>query len=240
MTLRIPPKTVLATLAAVGLLLPLGASLPGSCLRTIGVAGAAPSPSCGGDLRECLRQSADLRQTTFGGRYVTADDVAKCMEAFQSCISGGASRGGNPVPLTPADRGDVGGLPSSFRISFDATAIDCRINGGAVTCTEKRDEALPSGGSYSYSGDITGTLSGLAISGTRNGQSTSSGHSSGCVSEQDHSGRVSFDFNRDGSVAMRLGPGKVDTVFTGTCSNAPPMSETVPVWEVTGTWSPSG
>ena len=72
-------KLALTAAAAVGLYVStLGLPLPVSC--------AAPSPSCGGDLRECLRQSADMRQTTFGGRYVTAEDVARCMEAFNASI----------------------------------------------------------------------------------------------------------------------------------------------------------
>jgi hypothetical protein len=82
MATGVTSKFALAAVAAVGLYVPtLGLPLPDSCMHTIGVAGAAPAPSrsCGGDLRECLRQSADLRQTTFGGRYVTAEDVARCV-----------------------------------------------------------------------------------------------------------------------------------------------------------------
>lgn len=237
------PKAALAAVAAVGLLLPFGAPLPGSCMRTIGVAGAAPapSPSCGGDLRECLRQSADLRQTTFGGRYVTADDVAKCMEAFRSCSSGGASRGGNASPpkSTSQRAGDVANLPQRFAINgkFE-TATDCRIDKDAVSCTLTREETLPSGGTYSLSGEITGIASGMTITGTFNGRSTSRGDSSGCVSEQDHSYPVRYDFSPDGSVAMREGPFTVDTVFTGTCSNSPPISDTYPALDIAGTWSP--
>ena len=241
MRIRLAPKTVLAALAAVGLFLPFSAPLPGSCMRTIGVAGAAPSPSCGGDLRECLRLSADMHQTTFGGRYVTADDVARCMEAFRACSSGGASRGGNePTSSRPVTEGSGEALPQRVRIRFDTTAIDCSINGDMVSCKQTREEPLANGGHYSLAGQISGVVSGLTITGTFSGHSTSGGHSSGCVSEQDHSGPVRYDFSPDGSVAMRLGPNKVDTVFAGTCSNSPPMSETGPVWEGTGKWSPTG
>lgn len=101
------PRLALATAFAVGLYLPaLGIAPPDSCVLGPGVAGAAPSPSCGGDLRECLRASADMHETTFGGRYVTAEDVSRCVEAFNACAHGGASRGGNqPPPGSPPPQG---------------------------------------------------------------------------------------------------------------------------------------
>jgi hypothetical protein len=43
---------------------------------------AAPSLTCGGDLRECLRLSA--KTEIYGARYVTAEDVARCVEAFNT------------------------------------------------------------------------------------------------------------------------------------------------------------
>ncbi len=69
---KLAPKIALSTVAAAALHVPTSVSPQhDSCTWTAGVAGAAPtpSPSCGGDLRECLRQSADMRQTTFGGRW---------------------------------------------------------------------------------------------------------------------------------------------------------------------------
>lgn len=139
MTRRLLPKTALAALAAIGLFLPFGAPVAGSCLRTIGVAGAAPSPSpsCSSDLRECLRASADLHQTTFGGRYVPADDVARCMDAFRSCISGGASSGGKPVPptTTSEDSGARKGLPQHFKVAAGGgVTSDCTVSGETVRC----------------------------------------------------------------------------------------------------------
>ncbi len=109
-------KVALGTVAAVGLYVPsIVAVLPDSCVIGIGIgigiAGAAPSASCGGDLRECLRQSADMRQTTFGGRFVTAEDVARCTEAFEACIHGGAARGGSQPP--PGSRPPQGGTTTS-------------------------------------------------------------------------------------------------------------------------------
>jgi hypothetical protein len=104
MITRLMPKLTLVTVAAVAMyVLSLGLPIPESCLRTSAVAGAAPSPTCGGDLRECLRVSA--KTGIYGARHVPAEDVAKCVEAFNACIHGGASGPGNPVPPTSTSAG---------------------------------------------------------------------------------------------------------------------------------------
>ena len=236
---RLTPKLVLATLAAFGLFLPFGAPLPGSCLRTIGVAGAAPSPSpsCGGDLRECLRASADLHQTTFGGRYVTAEDVARCMEAFNSCISGGASSGGNANPSkSPAGDGDnKEGLPLHFGITAEGTSSDCRVSADKVTCTQSLDAAPD----YldSYTGTVTGTLSGLSMSGTWSArQVTHAPMDPSCVMTDELSGPVTYTFRTDGTVTMRVGPYRVIRTTGAGCSNTDPVTN--PAIEYAGTWSP--
>ncbi len=80
MVMTLAPKLALSTVVAGALYVPILVSPQhDSCTWTAGVAGAAPtpSPSCGADLRECLRKSADMRQTTFGGRFVTAEDVSR-------------------------------------------------------------------------------------------------------------------------------------------------------------------
>ena len=234
------PKLALVTVTAVGLYVPtLGLPLPSSCLRTIGVAGAAPSPSCGGDLRECLRASADMHPTTFGVRYVTADDVAKCTEAFQSCIHGTAGGGGNPVPPTSTSSvggNRTGGLPKHFGVNVQGLISDCRVDGDAVTCRVSSEEPTPNG-KFTQTGETTGTLSGSTMTGTWKSQTWSDG-ADGCVSEGQLSGQVSYSFDADGTVTLRRGPLQQQFVYTGSCSGAPPYSSTAPAWEGTGTWSP--
>ncbi len=104
-------KLAVVTVAAVGLYIPtIGLPVPlGSCLRTVGVAAAAPSQTCGGDERECLRRSA--KTGLYGVRYVTPEDVAKCVEAFNACIHGTLNGGGNPVP--PTSTSPTGGNKTS-------------------------------------------------------------------------------------------------------------------------------
>ena len=242
MRIRLAPKTALAALAALGLFLPFGAPLPGSCLRTIGVAGAAPSPSpsCGGDLRECLRLSADLRQTTFGGRYVTAEDVARCMEAFNACTHG-TLRGGNPnPPKSPSSGGsNEKGLPQHFGISLpNGASYDCRRNGDALDCAISWNPL--SAGMIARTGEVTGTLSGLTMTGSSADHIKGDPGDSGCSADVEFSGPATYVFSPDGTVSMHEGPYQAEVTFRGTCSSNPSSSRTDPATEWIGKWSPIG
>lgn len=245
MTTRLLPKTALAAVAAVGLFLPFGAPLPGSCLRTIGVAGAAPSPSCSGDLRECLQASADMHQTTFGGRYVTADDVARCMEAFRSCISGGASRGGGSgTPKSPSSSSSDGGggksLPERFTIKDEnGVSSDCRVEGDTVNCSL----SIPrQDGVDVQTGTVTGKVDGLTVTGT--GTYHVESHSpadASCTGTEDYSGPVSYAFSPTGTVTIRVGPNEAQGTYN--CNGKQNSNSWVTpggAVESTGTWSPTG
>ncbi len=211
-------KLALTTVAAVGLYVAtVGLSVtPHSCLRTVGVAAAVPSPTCGGDERECLRASA--KTGLYGVRYVTPEDVAKCVEAFNACIHG-TLHGGNPVPPTSTSAGGSNRktLPQHFGISEGAWASDCRVNGDAVTCTETRG-SLPET-MDSWTGEVTGTLSGLTMTGTRITR-TKSHYTAvpGCIETSEGSGPVTYVFSLSGAVTMRQGPLQWQTTRSGDCS----------------------
>ena len=224
-------KLALVSVAAVGLYAStLGLPLPNSC--------AAPSPSCGGDLRECLRQSADMRQTTFGGRYVTADDVSRCMEAFNACIHGGASTGGGdmaPASSTSAGRGSDG-LPQRFRTSFPGPAGgtivgECRKSGTDITCTETLE---PQTAGSTWTAEVTASLAGMTATGTKTARLTSPGNG-GCSADYRYSGPITMSFGSEGSATMRWGPAQAVLNWGGICSTS--RSETAPVVESTGSWS---
>lgn len=226
-------KLALATVATLGLYAPtLGLPIPGSCVRTGGVASAAPSPTCAGDLRDCLRVSA--REGLYGVRYVTAEDVARCMEAFNSCIHGSASGGGNQAP--PTSRSTEGGngnstlLPQRFTMTVETSELACRLNGNGVSCN---GEGTMINGTYTS--EVTGTLSGLTMAGTLAVHGYSPGF---CTSQSEASGPIAYDFSPDGTVAVRQGPQQVEVVYSGGCSDSPPSSSTSPSWSGTGTWSP--
>ena len=115
--------------------------------------------------------------------------------------------------------------------------MDCRTNDNAVSCTSTRQEDLPNGtGTYSETGELTGTVSGMTITGTATRHGRSDG-SEGCISTQERSGPARYDFSPDGNVTMRDGPIKQDIVFSGICADSPPTSDTYPVWEGTAKWS---
>lgn len=225
------PKLALATAAAVGMYVPtLGLPLPGAC--------AGPSPSCGGDLRECLRQSADMRQTTFGGRYVTAEDVSRCVEAFNSCIHGGASRGGNTGPPATAPAGaGAASLPNRFTVTVKGLGDDCRRDGDSVTCTTTLNP-LPDG-IDTYDGTVTGTLSGMTMTGTRT--FNDAGHQPtdpSCGWTMESSDPVTMRFSPDGTVTMKQGPGTTRQSTSGSCHGTGEFD--TPASESSGTWSAKG
>jgi hypothetical protein len=211
-----------------------------TCLRTVPTASAAPSPTCGGDLRECLRLSA--KTGIYGARYVEADDVARCVEAFEACIHGGASAGGNqPPPISTSTPGGGGrrGLPEHFGITSNGELVkDCRVNGEAVTC-ETVNSNEPVEGFDSWSGGMTGTLSGMTVTG--NGTIHIEGFVPGepsCRFTQEGTQPVTYVFNSDGTVSASEGPLQWLKTFHGSCSGE--ESNTVPTMEWTATWSAIG
>ncbi len=223
-------RLAMVTVAAVGIYIPtLGIPFPGSCMQPGPIASAGPSPTCGGDLRECLRQSADMRQTTFGGRYVTAEDVARCMEAFNACIHGGAGGDGSDgsPPSTSAGGGRTG-LPSRFRMSVGSAISDCRIAGNTVTCTS-RLEPRPAGVN-AWMATIAGTISGLSVTAMKTAHVESDG--ADCATTSEGSGPFTYDFTTNGTVSVHEGPIRWQTTHC-TASN----SSTEPVRNLTGTWS---
>lgn len=210
----------------------LGLPLSGSCLRIGATAFAAPSPSCSSDLRECLRLSAEMRQTTFGVRYVSAEDVSRCMEVFNACIHGGAARGGSPLPPSSTTSGSTKGLPQHFGIKAGDVAYDCRRNGDALTCDGSLGK--PFGTTDTYTFTVTGTLSGLTMNGSFRGHQT--GHAPAdpsCRYEQDLSGSATYVFNTNGTVALNDGAPQI----RGTYSCGGSTSFTGEASTTTGTWS---
>lgn len=223
---QLVPKLALGTVAGVGLYLAtLGLPLPTSC--------AEPSPSCGGDLRECLRQSADMRQTTFGGRYVTAEDVSRCVEAFEACIHGGARAGGNANPPVSTTRrsGGEGMLPQHFAIDGQYEAYDCLVATRAVTCTVSAHSSTASADSWTAT--VAGTVSGLNLSGTMTIDQRV--EANGCVMEDHGTGPFQAVFDAGGSVALREGPFRWQRKPVS-CANSDPWTQ--PGYDATATWTP--
>lgn len=234
-------QLALITVAVLGMYLPtMGLPLPGSCLRTGGVASAAPSPSCSSDLRECLRSSA--RETIYGARYVTAEDVATCMEAFNSCIHGGASRGANSSPPNSTAAGDKGWtFPSRFTMKFgegNSLVNDCQVSGETASCTETY-EPLPDGWK-SYEGRFSGRISGSSMTGEWSSQLNAQWHPA-CRHEFHSTGPATFSLNPDGTALRRVGPYQEQHTTEGECARLPRLESTQkPSYEYPGTWAAGG
>jgi hypothetical protein len=238
MITRMTPRIALVTAAGVAMYVAtLGLPMLDSCA---GMAGAAPSPSCGGDLRECLRLSA--KTDIYGARYVIAEDVARCVEAFDACIHGGAAVGGNPVPpeSTSGAGGSRKGLPQHFGIEHPNGAVtDCRVSGDTVSCSEvlKRPQDNMA---ISDTGQISGTLSGLTMTGTWTRKIHSVLQGDTCGTDVDYSGPITYNFSLDGSLQIQSGPQQVQVTYLGSCSHMPSTSRTDDASEWTATWSPIG
>jgi len=229
-------RLAMVTVAAVGIYIPtLGIPFPGSCMQPGPIASAGPSPTCSGDLRECLRQSADIRQTTFGGRYVTAEDVARCVEAFNACIHGTPGSGATPPASTgPTKETEAASLPRRFDLDHGGGAVsDCRVEGGSVTCTANWNTA-----DDSFSATFTGTASGLSMNGTTTTHRV--GHAPdnpGCVIEETYVGPVTYTFSAGGTVDFTAGPNQRQSTFSGSCPGS--NSGTTVVMKGTAAWSPT-
>jgi hypothetical protein len=185
-----------------------------------------------------------MHQTTFGGRYVTADDVARCMEAFRSCVSGGASRGGNASPPKSTAVGGSNGqaFPERFAIEAGTLAADCRVNGDTVTCEEKL-EPVPAYAT-SWTATFTGTLSGSTLTGTERENSSLAPGPNTCGAKTESSGPVTCVFGTDGTVKVSKGVFQTEESYFGTpsvtggnCSINPPRNYSRPGYEFSATWS---
>lgn len=171
-----------------------------------------------------------MRQTTFGGRYVTAEDVARCTEAFDACIHGGASSGGGS-PKPPVSTPSAGGggarktMPQRFRL--DGEDFDCTVRGDAVDCTAPATDTTTKA--------INATLSGLTMTGTRTehfvGPSVQ-----GCVSTVDYSWPITYVFRADGTGDLHMSQGHYDQTLSGSCSGE--FSEPVDGADGPIKWSP--
>lgn len=112
------------------------------------------------------------------------------------------------------------GLPpmKHFRIGGDSygPVQDCYAVDAAVTCTTSWDQPYQAD---TYAGNFTGTLSGMAMTGTWTTHQT--GHDANdprCLWQTETSAPSTFQFSLDGTVVNRSGPGQWRTTRSGSCS----------------------
>ncbi len=146
-----------------------------------------------------------------------------------------------PAPTSP--EADTTFLPQRFTVTYrpgEPVAYECRITGDTVTCTVPSDPLAE--GIISWTTVITGALSGPTMTGTATTDVKARRRGNPeCISHQHSSGPVTYVFSPDGTVAIRHGPDQWQTTYSGNCPDNPSgYSETVQLWEGTGTWSKVG
>ncbi|EUA20166.1 putative lipoprotein [Mycobacterium kansasii 662] len=129
------------------------------------------------------------------------------------------------------------GLPpmKHFRIGDQryGTVHDCHVNGNAVTCTLSME---PSYMVQSFEGTMTGTLSGVTLTGTQTTHQRYPDETDrSCIWTTDTSDPVTYVFSLDGTVVMRGGPGEVHSTRSGSCTGS--ESGNGGIWESSEKWS---
>ncbi len=160
---------------------------------------------------------------TFTGLVAVAFGLAGCGSRNQTTTGTPVHPGVDttaPPATTSSEAKNGTELPPMrhFRIGGDVygPVQDCRVVDDAVTCTSSWEEPYQAD---SYTGSVTGTLSGLVMTGTSTTDQT--GHDAtdpSCLWQMETSGPITYYFSRDGTVAIRQGPGQWRMTHSGSCS----------------------
>ena len=125
-------------------------------------------------------------------------------------------------------------LPPHFRIESVGSVQDCRLDADRVRCDTSLDP-LPE--NYeSWTGQMTGTLSGLTLEGTSSMREIyHPAGDPGCRVDHRRSGPVTYEFSLDGTVVMGEGQMDYETTQSGSCTGS--FSGTQWGGQGTGLWS---
>lgn len=178
-------------------------------------------------------------------RAATASAVVVAVAGLAACGPQNRNVAGEPaVPTTgmsqPSSSASGSGmdsaLPKHFRIESVGFIHDCRTDGDKVSCTT---QSVPMPDNHeSWTEEMTGTLSGLTLTGTSTTQEIFHQRDDPkCRTVQRRSGPVTYEFSPDGTVVMSEGRMHYDTKDTGDCPGS--GSYTGEQWggQGTGTWS---
>lgn len=165
------------------------------------------------------------------GTWAVTASVAVLTAGLSGC---GAS---HPVAAeTPSSTTATPSLPpmKHFRIGYPEGPVqDCSVDGSTVTCALS---VVGPSSVESYSGTVTGTLSGLTLTGTSvTHQRFRDEADPACILEMDKSEPVEYVFGLDGVVTMHGGPADVHTERSGSCSGTESAKDWR--WEDSAPWS---
>lgn len=174
----------------------------------------------------------DLQQRTIGVMLVITAGLTGCSSDSLNSVTPPALAD-TPTTSTPSDSTTLPPM-KHFRIGDNYGPIhDCLVNGADVTCELIWD------GPYSvdsYTGSVTGTLSGDTLTGTSTTHQRYHDEADpNCVTEQDTSAPITYVFSLDGTVLMRGGPSDVHATHSGSCTGT--ESDTTGLWESSAPWT---
>ncbi|WP_099224452.1 hypothetical protein [Mycobacterium persicum] len=173
----------------------------------------------------------------------TAWQIAGCAPGSHQSVQPTPAAPRPTAPVSTSTSSAGGGeatLPQHFEIQYGDLVSDCRVSANSVTCNETLKNLKPTA---SYTGTMTGKLSGMTVTGYARSYATNPDpQSPECTGTAEMSGPISYIFRPDGTLSARWGP--YQRTFTNSCltSQPPPNSgedpNREPVSEWTATWSP--
>lgn len=161
--------------------------------------------------------------------------LSACETQARDTTKTASSMGTTIESLSPATN-TASALPKHFRIDSEGRIEECRVDADKVSCTTRLNP-IPDN-VESATGEFTGTLSGLTVTGTLTTQETFHMTDPSCRTVQRRSGPATYEFSLDGTVVMGEGLMQTDTVNTGKCPGEGSYSGRHWGGQGTGTWSP--
>ena len=137
---------------------------------------------------------------------------------------------GSPSSSTAGGTGK--GLPQHFGIKREGIISDCTTNGDALMCKETL--AIPVE-DQEWSQAVTGTMSGLTMTGTVKMSQRVDNISTDCFYTAEGNGPATYVFHLDGTVEVLQGPMTYNLTYGGSCAKS--VSDTSLEAKWTGTWS---
>ena len=158
--------------------------------------------------------------------------ISSALAAAVSLLAACGTQSRDTIQPAPGDSA----LPTHFRIDSEGRIEECRVDAVKVSCTTRLNP-IPDN-VESATGEFTGTLSGLTVTGTLTTQETFHMTDPSCRTVQRRSGPATYEFSLDGTVVMGEGLMQTDTVNTGKCPGEGSYSGKHWGGQGTGTWSP--
>lgn len=175
---------------------------------------------------------------------VMAIQLAGCTSGNRRSVSPTPSESNSTRSMSTTSSSAEGGpsLPAHFEIQNGDLVSACLISADSLTCNETHKKLKPT---QSYTGTMTGKVSGLTVTGSaRSYETYPDPQSPECTGTTEISGPITLIFRPDGTLSARWGP--YQRRFTNSCLTSQPEPNSgedpsrEPIFEWTATWAPTG